>query len=868
MNAEKPQKPLKKQAKPLKKPMTRSVKHRIGFYMILFNGLILMLVSFIVANLFVQQILTEENDRAKIAATKVIQSDFQKLESDLNILSILLGTSSSDETTLDQIKRISHFPTLAKSLDEGSLYGVYFIDKNFSKDSFLQIYQRQTAPPPPGASSNEPTQLSKQEILNETLKTVYKYASFVSGQDHFMFVVDKEMMAPRKISNNPEILAKDLLWVKPIFNTQKEVEGFIFVIVDANNQGLFSELAELNNIANFSVTNKDSGVILYSWKNRKEARDSFQNLPVISLEIKMANSTSIISGNLVSSQQRNLLIIMPWVVFAFMAGITGLILLYLWRSEKTALSLAKVNMMLEQKNLQLGNESGERERLNNILRKAERENKAIINAISDVIFEVSLNGTILFLNEAWFKITGITVQQVLGANLFDYLHPKDQQEQKKSVSQMIKGLRGGYRVMTSIKTKDNKFRAVEMAVSMIRMDENRSMRVVGSFTDMEERQKAEWALMEAERKYRSIWENAGHGIYQAKLEGTILSANPSVARIFGFETPEIMMREVKNAHIELFINPNERLKNLKNLIEDRIQDVMEYQAIRINGEKIWVQETIRPVFDERGNLVYFEGSIEDITKRKDAELQLQDAKRESDIANRAKSEFLANMSHELRTPLNSIIGFSEIIRNEVFGPIEPKSYWEYARDIHDSGKHLLSIINQILDISRIDAGERDLRETRVDMKKIVKSTLDLMIPKIKEAGLLLPEPDLSAFTYMIAEEAAIRQMLTNLLSNAIKFTPEGGHVSVSGEVDSAGELRISVTDTGIGLDDFEIERVTSKFGTVDGRLNKSAYGLGLGLSLVHSLMRLHGGRVEIISQKGIGTTVTLVFPRTRIDQAN
>lgn len=848
--------------------MTRSVKHRIGFYMILFNGLILMLVSFIVANLFVQQILTEENDRAKIAATKVIQSDFQKLESDLNILSILLGTSSTEESALDQIKRISNLPTLAKSLDEGSLYGVYFIDKAFSKDSFLQIYQRQTAPPPLSSSSNQPMQLSKQEILNETLKTVYKYANFASGQDHFMFVVDKEMMAPRKISNNPEILAKDLLWVKPIFNTQKEVEGFIFVIVDANNQGLFSELAELNNIANFSVINKDSGVILYSWTNKKDVWDSFQNLPVISLEIKMANSTSIISGNLVSSQQRNLLIIMPWVVFAFMAGITGLILLYLWRSEKTALSLAKVNLMLEQKNLQLGNESGERERLNNILRKAERENKAIINAISDVIFEVSLNGTILFLNEAWFKITGLMVQQVLGANLFDYLHPKDQQEQKKSVSQMIKGLRGGYRVMTSIKTKDNKFRAVEMAVSMIRMDENRSMRVVGSFTDMEERQKAEWALMEAERKYRSIWENAGHGIYQAKLEGTILSANPSVARIFGFETPEIMMREVKNAHMELFINPNERLKNLKNLIEDRIQDVMEYQAIRINGEKIWVQETIRPVFDERGNLVYFEGSIEDITKRKDAELQLQDAKRESDIANRAKSEFLANMSHELRTPLNSIIGFSEIIRNEVFGPIEPKSYWEYARDIHDSGKHLLSIINQILDISRIDAGERDLRETRVDMKKIVKSTLDLMIPKIKEANLLIPEPDLSAFTYMIAEEAAIRQMLTNLLSNAIKFTPEGGHVSVSGEVDSAGELRISVTDTGIGLDDFEIERVTSKFGTVDGRLNKSAYGLGLGLSLVHSLMRLHGGRVEIISQKGIGTTVTLVFPRIRIDQAN
>lgn len=867
MEAEKPQKNSKKSIPKIKKPMERSVKNRIGFYVILVNGMIMMFVAFIVANLFVQQILTEENERARVAATKVIQSDFQKLENDLNILSILLGASGANESVTDEIKRISNFPPLAKSLDEGILYGVYYIDSQFSKGSFAQIYQHQFSASSLGKVVDQGHNLSREDILNEGLKTIYKYASYIASQDHFMFIVDRDLMKARRINESPEIFAKDLLWAKPVYNDRKVLEGYIFAIVNASHQGLFSELAEFKNIANFSVINKDSGVVLYSWKNKDLAPAGTGGIPVMMLEIKMANTTSIITGNLVSTQQRDLLIFMPWAALAFIGGIVGLILLHLTRSEKNATSLAKVNLMLEHKNLQLGNEIHERERLNNVLRKAERENKAIINAISDVIFEISLNGTILFLNEAWFKITGLAVQQVLGANLFDYLHPKDQQEQKKSVSQMIKGLRGGYRVMTSIKTRDNKFRAVEMAVSMIRMDENRSMRVVGSFTDMEERQKAEWALMEAERKYRSIWENAGHGIYQVKFEGGIISANPSIARIFGFETPEMMMREIKNAHLELFIDPNERIKHLRNLTEDRIQDVLECQGIRKNGEKFWVQETIRPVFDERDNLIYFEGSVEDITKRKDAEIQLHDAKRESDIANRAKSEFLANMSHELRTPLNSIIGFSEIIRNEVFGPVEPKSYWEYARDIHDSGKHLLSIINQILDISRIDAGERDLRETRIDLQKVIKSTLDLMVPKIKEAALILTEPDLSEFTYIIGEETAIRQMLTNIISNAIKFTPEGGHISLSGEVDSAGELRISVTDTGIGLDDFEIERVTSKFGTVDGRLNKSAYGLGLGLSLVHSLMRLHGGRVEIISQKGIGTTVTLVFPRVRLEQA-
>ena len=206
-----------------------------------------------------------------------------------------------------------------------------------------------------------------------------------------------------------------------------------------------------------------------------------------------------------------------------------------------------------------------------------------------------------------------------------------------------------------------------------------------------------------ERRYRSIWENAASGIYQMSMDGRLISANPAMAHIFGYDSVDVMLREVQNAHNDLYVQPNERMRILKTLRHDTAADIFEFQSFRRNGQKIWVQETIRNVLDEHGLPSYFEGSVEDITKRKDAELQLQEAKRESDMANRAKSEFLANMSHELRTPLNSIIGFSEIIRNQVFGPIEPNSYWEYARDIHESGKHLLSIINQILDISKIDA---------------------------------------------------------------------------------------------------------------------------------------------------------------------
>ncbi len=834
-----------------KKSLVDIAKGHMAFSMVLINGLILTIASFLVANMFVNQMLLEENERVQTAAEKIIEAGTQKLENDLGMITSLFRDVNSQETLSDRALKLQTYDPLIKNLDSGDIHCVFYVDKTLSIEHLTPLYERNKD--------------DLAHIVDESLKVIEKYKDEISRQSgRFVLLIDNDAIQLKKVQELPEVYAKNMLWVQPINHIKDhEQGGFIFAVVKADQKSLFSGLTDLKNISNYIVLNKETGSTLYKW-----SRDgSYENIGKlnINLEKRMASSTSLIKGTFVPTSQISLLKIVPWLILVFLGGVTGFVLLFMWKSQISARFLEEMYSTLEQKNSELGNEIHERERLNHVLRKAERENKAIINAISDVIFEISLSGDILFLNDAWQRLTSIPAQQSLGKNMFDLIHPKDQEEQKKAVSQMIKGLRTGYRVMTSIRTFEGKYRAVEMTISMIRMDENRSMRVVGSFTDIDERQRAEWALTEAERKYRSIWENSAHGIYQVTQDGQIISANPAMARIFGYESPEAMMREVRNSHLELFLNPNERMKKLRALESDHAQDVLEYSAIRKNGEKFWIQETIRPVFDEQGSMVYFESGIEDITKRKDAESQLQDAKRESDIANRAKSEFLANMSHELRTPLNSIIGFSEIIRNEVFGQIEPRSYWEYARDIHESGKHLLSIINQILDISRIDAGDRELREARLDMKKLVGTTIDLMLPKIKEAGLFLPEPDLSSLPNLIGEEVAIRQMLTNILSNSIKFTPEGGHITVSGEVDDQGELRLSVTDTGIGLDEFEIERVTSRFGSIDGRLSKSAYGLGLGLSLVHSLMRLHEGRVEIISQKGIGTTVTLVFPRKRME---
>jgi signal transduction histidine kinase len=220
----------------------------------------------------------------------------------------------------------------------------------------------------------------------------------------------------------------------------------------------------------------------------------------------------------------------------------------------------------------------------------------------------------------------------------------------------------------------------------------------------------------------------------------------------------------------------------------------------------------------------------------------------------------------LRTPLNAIIGFSEIIRDEVLGSIGNVQYKEYVRDIYDSGKKLLSIINEILDVSRIETGDRQLNEGVVDITKVTRSCLDFIRPKLMAEKLVVVNLMEGAVPKVIGEELAIKQIVLNLLSNAVKFTGEGGRITLSHEIDHEGQLRISVTDTGVGLDEAEIEKALSPFGQVDSSLHRVGSGAGLGLTLVDSLIKLHGGRLELFSQKGVGTTATIVFPARRVAQ--
>lgn len=235
----------------------------------------------------------------------------------------------------------------------------------------------------------------------------------------------------------------------------------------------------------------------------------------------------------------------------------------------------------------------------------------------------------------------------------------------------------------------------------------------------------------------------------------------------------------------------------------------------------------------------------------------------SEAANRAKNDFLAIMSHELRTPLNAIIGFSEIIANQMFGPVGQEKYADYAQDIRSSGTHLLSIINDILDISKAEAGKLELEEEPIDPVEALNRSMHMFRQRASEIGVELSFRVRDEIPWIIADPRLFNQIAINLTSNALKFTPEGGRVWIEIGLDARGNFFLSVRDTGIGIKDEDAQRIFEPFIQVENAMSRTHQGTGLGLPLVRKIMSLHGGTVDLESKVGEGTTVTATFPKSR-----
>ncbi|TBR61566.1 hybrid sensor histidine kinase/response regulator [Westiellopsis prolifica IICB1] len=369
-----------------------------------------------------------------------------------------------------------------------------------------------------------------------------------------------------------------------------------------------------------------------------------------------------------------------------------------------------------------------------------------------------------------------------------------------------------------------------------------------------ERKAAQEALQQSEAGFRAIFERSSVGIALVDMKGRIVDINPSLCQILGYSREDLFGKHFTD-YIFKSEGDLELYQELTSGNCDRLE--MERRFVHENGQFVWTLLSISLISSQNGEPEYFLAMTEDISERKHTELELCESKEAAEAGSRAKSEFLATMSHELRTPLNAIMGLSQLLQQEMVGSLNDKQK-EYVNCIYSSGEHLLALINDILDLSKVEAGKEELFLSQLLIEDLCDYVISTVRDRAEEKYLqLITKIDQQA-EFCIGDERRVKQMLLNLLTNAIKFTAAG---KVCLEVKKVPQgLRFIVSDTGIGIDSSQFKFLFEPFKQLDSRLNRQYEGTGLGLALTRKLARLHGGDVTVESVLGKGSQFTLFIP--------
>ncbi|MCM0590303.2 MAG: PAS domain S-box protein [Gloeotrichia echinulata DVL01] len=378
-----------------------------------------------------------------------------------------------------------------------------------------------------------------------------------------------------------------------------------------------------------------------------------------------------------------------------------------------------------------------------------------------------------------------------------------------------------------------------------------------------ERNAAQEALRQSEAQFRAIFERSSIGIGLIDMKAQIVDANPVLCQMLGYTRQELYGQRFtdyisqKRGDLELYRQMiSTSLSDSERLVE-RHRIEMERLFLQKDGGLVWTQLSVSIIPDSNGTPEFFLAMIEDISDRKETELKLRASQADAEAGSRAKSEFLATMSHELRTPLNAIMGLSQLLQQEMVGSLNDKQK-EYLSCVYSSGEHLLALINDILDLSKVEAGKEELSLLPISVSELCNSVISTVSDQAADKGLRLTSEIDPLADIFIADERRIKQMLLNLLTNGIKFTPAG---QVCLEVKKIGSgITFTVADTGIGIDSNHIQFLFEPFKQLDSRLNRQYEGTGLGLALTRKLARLHGGDVTVESTLGEGSRFTLFLP--------
>ncbi|MEH6631547.1 MAG: PAS domain-containing sensor histidine kinase [Halopseudomonas aestusnigri] len=376
--------------------------------------------------------------------------------------------------------------------------------------------------------------------------------------------------------------------------------------------------------------------------------------------------------------------------------------------------------------------------------------------------------------------------------------------------------------------------------------------------EINERKGIEVALKKSESRFKDFAASASDWLWEMDKDLRFIYFSERNKEITGFEPTLYIGKSRREVAVGKTKNENWQ-RHFEDLDNHRQFRDFRYNLTRADNTKLTVSISGKPVYDEAGNFAGYRGSGSDITIQRLAEDARDDAFREAELANKTKSEFLATMSHEFRTPLNAILGFSDVMRLQFFGPLGSDTYKEYANDIHVSGEHMLALVNDVLDIAAIEAGKRPFSKEPCALDDLIKSAVRNVEHTAEKRGLSLSSDIPADLPILYADVRSMRQIFLNLLSNAVKFTNSHGEIKISA-LATEQELFVTIIDTGIGIPADKLPDITKPFSQLHTNPHTTQIGTGLGLSIVVSLVEAHDGAMDIKSEVGVGTTVTVAFP--------
>ena len=493
----------------------------------------------------------------------------------------------------------------------------------------------------------------------------------------------------------------------------------------------------------------------------------------------------------------------------------------------------------------------ERKQSEEILRASEAKYRQLYESMRDAFACADMSGRIIQANGVFLHMLGYTEDEIHDLTYID-ITPKRWHDINALMIDQV--LSRGYSDLYEKEywRKDGTLVPVELRLMLLKDEGGRPSGIWSIIRDITERKKTETKIMNAKKEWEDTFDAITELIFIHDSEGRIIRANRSYEKMADMSPAEFVGRP----YHEIF----PKMDDLDELCREAlISGRPEIQEIELDSIGKTFNVRMYPKLDEKGTYLYSVHVMQDITEQKKV-IQAVIMKETAEAANKAKSDFLAGMSHEFRTPLNAIIGFSELMSTGLAGQLTDKQL-EYINDILTSGQHLLSLVNDILDLSKVEAGKMELEMNEFDVKKVVKTSAALFKEQAYKQGLHMTVEIAEGLETIIGDERKIKQVLFNLLSNAVKFTPNGGSIRVEATLpDDKDFVTFSVSDTGIGISADDQNKLFAPFQQLDTTLTRKHKGTGLGLNLCKKFVELHGGKIWVESGAGKGSNFIFIIP--------